>query len=292
MEIPDASGRTILWSGNNKVKIGISSYAYRWAVGTGDFIPTKPLSLFVLLDKAAALGAQVVQILDNFPLEHMPDAVLCDLARHAQDLGLTLEVGYQGGGAEQLRRYIVVARKLDARILRVVLGNGHPRLGVSDLAPMICKNLPDMRAGNVTLAIENHFDLLPSELVTLLKAIDDPCVGVCLDPLNSIGQLVGPREVIGALAPYTVSVHAKDGVVSRMNTGFYVAGCPLGKGLVDLREMVETVCAAGRSPNLLVEAWMDRLEGVEETLVMEETWVRDGIAYLRNLKAGSEMSSR
>jgi sugar phosphate isomerase/epimerase len=269
------------------MKIGISSYAFRWAVGTCDFKPPNPLTPFTLLDKAATLGAQVVQILDNFPLEEMSSATLANLARHAAQLGIVLEVGYQGGGAVQLCRYIAIARKLDARILRVVFGNSHPQLTVAALEPIIRAILPDLRAGDVTLAIENHFDLLPSELVALLKAIDNPQVGVCLDPLNSICQLVGPHEVVAALAPYTVSVHAKDAVVTRLNTGFCVAGCPLGKGLVDLRDMIAAVRAMGRTPNLLVEAWMDRLDDLDATLAQEETWVRDGVAYLKELKRES-----
>jgi len=138
-------------------------------------------------------------------------------------------------------------------------------------------------AANVTLAIENHFDLMPSELVTLLQMIDDARVGVCLDPLNSISQLIGPHEVIAALAPYTVSVHAKDGVVTRVNTGFYIAGCPLGKGRVDLREMLAALRAANRTTNLLAEAWMDQLDDLDATLAQEETWVREGIAFLKQL---------
>jgi len=241
------------------------------------------LDVFGLLKKSTSLGAEVVQILENLALDEMSDATLSEIARHAQQLGLALEVGIAGSHPEQLRRNIVVAQRLDARILRVVLSHGDWCPTVADLAPMLRDLLPTLRAANVTLAIENHFDLLPSELATLLCAIDDPHVGICLDSLNSISQLIGPHEVVAALAPYTVSVHAKDGVVTRVNMGFYVAGCALGKGRVDLREMIAAIRAAKRAPNLLVEAWMDRLDDSDATLAQEETWVRDGIAYLRTL---------
>jgi len=108
-------------------------------------------------------------------------------------------------------------------------------------------------------------------------------VGVCLDPLNSITKLVGVAETIDVLAPFTVSVHAKDAVVTRPRTGFYIAGCPLGEGLVDLPGMLDVVRAAGRSPNVLVECWMDRLDDEAATLAQEEAWVRQGVAYLRRL---------
>jgi len=133
------------------------------------------------------------------------------------------------------------------------------------------------------VAIENHFRLPPVELARLIQAIDDPRVGACLDPLNSIAKLVGPSETVATLAPLAVSVHVKDAISTRLNTGFYIAGCPLGEGLVDIPGMLAAVRAAGRSPNLLIECWMDRLEDEEATLAQEEAWVRRGIAYLRQL---------
>ena len=42
------------------VKVGVSSYAFRWAV------KARVLDVFGLLEKSAALGAEVVQILDQF----------------------------------------------------------------------------------------------------------------------------------------------------------------------------------------------------------------------------------
>lgn len=260
-----------------QIKVGVSSYAFRWA------IQTRALDVFGLLQKSAALGAQVVQILDNCALDQFPDATLDDIARCARRLGLTLEIGIVGSRPEQLRRNIVVAQKLDARILRVVLSQGNWQPTVTDLVPILRDLLPALRAANVILAIENHFDLLPEELVSLLQIIDDPRIGICLDPLNSISQLIGPREVIAALAPYTVSAHCKDGIVTRVGTGFYITGCPLGKGRVDLREMLATLRAANRAPNLLVEAWMEQLEDTDATLAQEEAWVREGIAFLKQL---------
>ena len=52
----------------------------------------------------------------------------------------------------------------------------------------------ELRAAGVSLAIENHFYLTPAELAHLVRTIDDPLVGICLDPLNSISRLAGPRE--------------------------------------------------------------------------------------------------
>ncbi len=265
------------------MRIGIGSYAFRWAIGTRDFTPSDPLTPFGLLGKAAALGAEVVQICDNLPLDSLSGSELTDLAQRAAELGLILEVGIKGSRPEHLRRNLDVARRLGARLLRVVLTDAGWEPSFDEFVAIFKSLLPNLRAVGVTIAIENHFHLLPMELARLIEAINDPLVGVCLDPLNSITRLVGVAETIDVLAPFAVSVHAKDAVVTRPRTGFYISGCPLGEGLVDLPGMLDVARAAGRSPNVLVECWMDRLDDEAATLAQEEAWVRQGVAYLRRL---------
>ena len=54
----------------------ISSYTYTWAVGVPGSLPSKPLSAFDLVDKAAISGLRLVQIADNLPLETMDQSEL------------------------------------------------------------------------------------------------------------------------------------------------------------------------------------------------------------------------
>jgi len=258
-------------------KIGVSSYAYRWAVRWGR------MDVFELLAHSHKVGAEVVQICDNLPLDSLPAAKLAELDLRAAELGLTLEVGIRGSRPEHLRRNLDLTQKLGARLLRVVLTDAGWQPSFEEFVAIFRALVPSLRAAGMTLAIENHFHLRPTELARLVKAVSDQSVGVCLDPLNSITKLVGPAKTIEEIAPLAVSVHAKDAIIKRLNTGFYIAGCPLGEGLVDLPEMLTAVRAAGRSPNVLVECWMDRLDDEAATLAQEETWVRQGIAYLNRV---------
>ncbi len=257
--------------------IGITSYAYRWALRIAH------LDVFALLDRAHEAGSEVVQICDNLPLENLPDSMLRDLAQRASELGLTLEMGIKGSQPENFRRNLDIVERLRARLLRVVLTRPGWEPSFAELVAIFKSLLPDLRSAGVTLAIENHFHLLPSELAGLIKAIDDPIVGACLDPVNSISKLVGSSETVAILAPLAVSVHVKDAIPTPQNTGFYICGCPLGEGLVDVPGMLAAVRAAEHSPNILVESWMDRLDDEAATLTKEETWVRQGITYLRRL---------
>jgi len=265
------------------MKIGIGSYAFRWAIGAPDFSPPEPMSPLDLLDKAAAIEAEVIQICDNLPLHEMSDSTLAELARHAADLGLELEVGIKGSQPEHLRRYLNLTKRIAARLLRVVLSAPGWQPSIAECVAIFKSLLPELQAMDITIAIENHFYLRPAELARLVQTIDHPRVGVCLDPLNSITMFVSPTETITTLAPLTVSAHVKNAIVTRPQTGFYISGCPLDEGLVDLSWMLDTILAAGRSPNILVECWMDQLDTPTATLAQEEAWTRQGIAYMRQL---------
>lgn len=259
------------------MKIGIGSYAYRWAIGWGH------MDAYALLGSSARAGAEVVQICDNLPLDGWSDTELDELAGWAASLDLSLELGIKGSQPEHLRRYLALAQRLEARLLRVVLTVGDWEPSFDEFVVIFRSLLPDLEATGVTVAIENHFHLRPSELARLVWTIDSPLVGVCLDPLNSITKLVSPSETVTTLAPLVVSVHAKDAIITRPGAGFYIGGCRLGDGLVDVQGMLAEVNAAGRSPNVLLECWMDELKDREETLAQEDAWVREGVSHLKRI---------
>jgi len=259
------------------VKLGISSYAYRWAVRTAR------MDVFALLDRAHDVGVDVVQICDNLPLHDQSDEALADLARRADHLDLDLEIGIKGSQPENLRRHLAIAKRLDARLLRVVLTTDTWSPPLDDLVGVLEGMCSDLHEASVTLAVENHFHLSPDELAGLVQAVDDPLIGVCLDPLNAITKLVGVPETIETLAPFAVSAHAKDAVITRPRTGFYISGCPLGEGLVDLAGLVSAVRRHNPAANVLVECWMDRLDDEETTLAQEERWVRQSVSHLNQL---------
>jgi sugar phosphate isomerase/epimerase len=259
------------------MKVGIGSYAYRWAIGWGH------MDAFALLDSSARAGAAVVQICDNLPLAGWSDAELDELAGQAASLDLSLELGLKGSQPEHLRCHLALAQRLQARLLRVVLTVGDWEPSFDEFVTIFRSLVPDLESTGVTVAIENHFHLHPSELARLVWLIDSPLVGVCLDPLNSIIKLVSPSETVTTLAPLAVSVHAKDALITRHGAGFYIGGCRLGDGLVDIRGMLAEVKAAGRSPDVLLECWMDELEDRDKTLAQEDAWVREGVSHLKQI---------
>jgi sugar phosphate isomerase/epimerase len=266
-------------------KVGISSFALRYAIAAS----TNPLGPLGLLETAAELGAEVVQICDNLPLAPLSDPELDALARRAADLGLELEVGTRGSSPQQLDRYFEVTQRLGARILRVVLSDAEEGRTLDEERAVLRALLPRLADAGITLALENRFRLTPDQMADLIRSLGalrcgTSVVGACLDPLNSVSQLIGPQEAIRALAPLAVTAHVKSGTMGREGAIWVLRGCPVGEGLLDVEALVAAIRANGRTPppNLLVEGWMEPLETEAATLAQEAAWTRRGIAYLKS----------
>jgi sugar phosphate isomerase/epimerase len=89
--------------------------------------------------------------------------------------------------------------------------------------------------------IENHKDFLGPELAELLRSVGSAHMGACLDFGNNLALLEQPLETVEALAPYAVTTHLKDMAVRACDGGFELSEVPLGRGILPLTEMVETI---------------------------------------------------
>lgn len=103
---------------------------------------------------------------------------------------------------------------------------------------------PVMARHRVRLAIENHKDWRISELVSMLKRISSPWVGVCVDTGNSIALVEDPNETVEAYAPWAFATHIKDMAVREYREGFLLSEVPLGQGFLDLRRIVAALTKA------------------------------------------------
>jgi len=266
-------------------RLGLTSYAYyraSQAVGPDGAPAITPRDL---LDKVTELGLEVLQICENVPLADLETAALERFRDDAQRRGVILEVGTHGLGPDYLRSQLEITRVLGAHLLRIVPWGGaesQHRLSVDELRDVIGQLVPFCRDHDITLGIENHFDLRDEDLVALVRHLDDERVGICLDTANSTGLLQKPVETAELLALYIVSVHLKDFVITKVaGTGYRIFGVPLGQGWLDAATILDVVDQTGRQPNVLLELWMEPEESVEATLAKEEEWVRGSVAYAR-----------
>ena len=103
------------------MKLGLGSYAFRWAIGIGDKWPARPMPAMELIEIAHRHGLEVVQYADNLPLDRLDAETHRALRTRSDACGIALELGLQPFNAEELARYILIVARLGARILRVAL---------------------------------------------------------------------------------------------------------------------------------------------------------------------------
>lgn len=266
-------------------KLGLSSYAYYWATKETGSNQGSPMSAWDLLDIVARLDLQVLQICENLPLMNWERSDLGRLGEAARRRGVIFEVGARGLDVDSLRANLEIAHTLGAHILRLTPWSGaqtRQQTPLAKLQEVVEQLLPLCREYDITLAIENYFDLPDLELLSFVAQANDAKVGICLDTANSVGLMEKPIQTAELLAPFVVSLHLKDFVITKPVMGFVVSGVPLGQGWLNARAVLEVINRDGRRPNVLLELWMDPAEDREATLIREDEWVRQSVTYARH----------
>ena len=195
---------------NPIMQLGISSYTYTWAIGVPGHVPAQPLTADGLLSKANNLGVHVVQVADNLPLDALSDSDLTKLDRLAGAQDIALEVGTRGIAPDHLRRYITLAERLRSPILRVVIDTPTHHPTVDEVVDTFRSLMPEFEHRNICLAIENHDRFTARTFADIVEQVASPCIGICLDTVNSFGALEGPAAVLDVLGPFVVNLHIKD----------------------------------------------------------------------------------
>jgi 3-oxoisoapionate decarboxylase len=269
------------------MELGISSWSLPWSVGVRGYPQSaRPLDVIGLLEKAVEADVSVVQIADNLPLHELPEPELDRLKKAARARGLTLEAGTRGFEPEHLARYIMIAQRIGARVLRTVLSGN--RCGAEQMAMAeegIRHVLPALRQQGVTLALENNEAFSAAEFAGLVRRIASPLVGICLDTANSLGRPETLETVVQRLAEHTVVLHAKDYEVRRIDTrmGFSVLGKPAGDGRVDFEWVLAELRKRGRNGiSVIVEHWPPFEGTIDASVRIEEEWLVRSVRFLRS----------
>jgi sugar phosphate isomerase/epimerase len=255
------------------MRIGLTSFAYRWHIHEG-------MAVLRLIEEAASLKAEVIQIAENVPLDSLSLIEMKDLGGYAKSLGLVVELGVADPASAEWIRHLERCRAFGARILRAIIDGKNGYVDPAAAAAGLGALVPVLQETGITLCVENHFRFTPAELIGIMKKVDSPFVAVCLDPLNAITRLVGPDEAAASLLPYARTAHIKNVRLERPRIGFNFTGCPLGEGLFDAAGFLKRI--KSRVASALYECWMDPLDTVTSTLEQEKLWARAGMDFLRS----------
>jgi 3-oxoisoapionate decarboxylase len=261
------------------MRLGVGSYTWPWAVGVDGYPRSRPLSALAILERAQALGVEVVQLCDNLPVGLLSDTDRRQLRTVARSSGLCVQLGTRGCLPDHLRQQLAWCAQVGAGLLRVVLDDGADQPPLAAAEERLRAVLPDLGRSGVILAIENHDRFRAAELAGLVTRLESRHVGVCLDTANSFGALEGPEAILAVLRPHVVNLHVKDFVVRRQphQLGFVIEGAPAGEGRLDLAALLRGLPAV----EAIVEQWTPPAGDLEETVAREADWA---VRSVRNLK--------
>lgn len=263
------------------MQLGLSSYAYGWAVAQG----LECFDEHTLLDRARAFDLSLVQFGDHIPLAQFDVARLQRLRARAQHQAITLEMGGRTLTPHNLRNHISLCEQMDSRLLRFVIDGPDFEPEPEEVAAIVREQVARLEGLGVTLGIENHDRLGVRVLARIMEEVGSPNVGICLDTANSLGAGEGLGEVLQVLARHTVSLHLKDFCIRRVASqmGFDVLGCAAGQGMMDAPSVVAQVAIWGRCASAVVETWTPGQAGAPGLLEAERQCARASVEYLRGL---------
>jgi sugar phosphate isomerase/epimerase len=263
--------------------IGLSTYAYFWR--GSDRVP-RPMSLDDMLRDTAAQGVQLFQICDHAPLAEYADTRLNGLRALADELGLTLELGTRGTDPAVLRAHLHLAVALRASLVRSMWTAGDDRPDAIETEHRLREVLPEYEAAGITLALETYEQVTSTELVTLVRSIDSPRLGIVLDPANTVANLEHPADVTARCLPFVANWHVKDFAFSRKDgwVGFALTSTPLGEGRLDydgIRAALDARDGGTSTVNQVIEHWLPWQDDPETTTRLEAEWTTKTIDHLR-----------
>ena len=215
------------------------------------------------LDYCRGLGAGGIQTSLGARAEDRAERLRAFAEKHKLYLEGSITLPRDKDDAARFTAEVRTAKQCGARVFRTVLMSGR-RYEVFDSAAAfrtffnrarqsLALARPIVERHELRMAVENHKDLQAPDLLDLVKKLDSPQIGICLDTGNNLALLEPPGETVKVLAPHAFTTHIKDMGVEEYADGFLIAEVPLGTGFLDLATMVATVRRARPEIHLNLE---------------------------------------
>jgi sugar phosphate isomerase/epimerase len=269
------------------MQLGVSSYAFGWAVGLPGHAPENPFNELDLLAFARGQKLSVVQVGDHLPI-HTYDLARLTRIRESASAGgeeIRIETGARGLTESHLQRYIDSSKILRARLLRFVIDGPGYEPAAKEIIALLRSAGSLLVEADLVLGIENHDRFPAKTLRSIIEAVGSERVGICLDTVNSLGAGEGLDQVLDQLGPHTVNLHIKDFAVSRVPSamGFVVEGRPAGGGMLDVPAILNRLKSHRRCETAVLETWTTTGHTLADTIDRERRWAEESLAYLKPL---------
>ncbi|MDD4731158.1 MAG: TIM barrel protein [Desulfovibrio sp.] len=288
------------------LKLGLHSYTlHLWGLGQNwgihDDPRPKEMTLLQLMDNAVEWGLDGLHI-TGCDLETKDDAHLAEVRKEAEKRGLYLEYNFSLDEEFDSRLTDTIAEgvriahglgsdlgkiSLDIRRPRPLYGSCfHPQVmrQLCNVYDEIMEVLPKLEETGVRLALENHTETFADEVLWLIKRVNHPLVGACVDTVNSMGVLENPEYATEVLAPYAFSNHFCDHKLDRDQFGIRFHGVALGDGDIDCFKTLNTIIENSPTDRITFEIEWDMGEDS-----LEEAREKQLDACIRSIKYAREV---
>jgi sugar phosphate isomerase/epimerase len=207
-----------------------------------------------LLDFAASLKVDTVQISDSADYSSLDPAHLREVKAYADRLGIQIDAGIgcicplskswnpkDGPPEKVLVDGLRVAKTVGATSMRCVMGSMDDRRGDRPIEEYMDATIKVFKAVRsqavdigVKIALENHAgDMQAREVRTIIEEAGRDFVASCLDTGNPMWVMEDPQVTLEILGPYAVTTHVRDSVVFEHPRGAAAQWVALGDGVID-----------------------------------------------------------
>ena len=212
-----------------------------------------------LIDYAAGLKLDTIQISSLDDYENFEPAYLASLNYHAAKVGIAIDGGMgcicplsaswkaeYGDPKQNILHGLRVAKAVGATSMRCFMGTEADRHGKLPLEAVMQSAIGVFRSVRsealdlgVKIAIENHAgDMQAHETRTIIEESGKDFVGSCLDTGNPMWVVEDPMVSLEVLAPYVVTTHIRDSAVFEHPRGAAAQWVALGDGTIDFHKFV------------------------------------------------------
>lgn len=148
--------------------------------------------------------------------------------------------------------------------------------------------VPLMEELGVEVSLENHTETFADEVLWLVRQLNHPMIGACVDTINSWPVMESPEACIEKMAPYANCCHFCDNKIVIDSDGTHFVGVALGQGDIDCGKALQTLKEKSHLNRITFEVEYEMGdESIEVARANEIKQCTESIDYLRNvLKVG------
>jgi sugar phosphate isomerase/epimerase len=232
------------------MKIGIDSYCYHRFFGEvypQQVDPAKKMTLEDFIHRAKQLGVDGVSLESCF-IDRFDSAYLSEVKGLLDEYKLDrvfawghpdgLEGGQNEKEFEEMMKSIDYAEAIGAKVMRVVGSSLMFRFQphgpqLEKLSEWFSIAAKEVEKRGIKMAVENHIDYNSDEILTLLKNVNSPNMGINFDTGNFVRVLDDPVKAMEKLVKHVFATHIKDLKIQKgapVDDWYFFSCTPVGDG--------------------------------------------------------------